>query len=87
MIKLLLSDAERSYLEWNRGLTTDTAGNETLCGLTVDEAIDYLNLLKRDRPGKSADRNRFLVLHDKYEFARRSIILAEIDARQAGPKH
>jgi hypothetical protein len=87
MIKLKLSTTERDHLEWNRGLTTDSDGDEILRGLNLAESVEYLDLTKRERPGDAKSRDRFLELHSRHEFARRSVIVAEVDARSIGPKH
>jgi hypothetical protein len=87
MIKLQLAKAEREHFVWNRGLTTDLDGNEILCGLSRAESVEYLDLMKRERPGDSTSRQRFLELHDRYNFARLSVAGAEMEARDAGPKH
>jgi hypothetical protein len=87
MIKLQLARAVREHFEWNRGLTTDVDGNEALCGLSLAESVEYLDLMKRKRPGDSKSRQRFLELHERYNFARLSVVGAEMDARDAGLKH
>jgi hypothetical protein len=87
MTKLNLSTAERDHLEWNRGLTTNSDSDEILCGLNLAESVEYLDLTKRERPGDTKSRDRFLELHSRHEVARRSVIVAEVDARSSGPKH
>jgi hypothetical protein len=87
MIKLQLTEAERRHFEWNRGLTTDIDGNEVLRSLNRTESVEYLDLMKRERPGDSKARDRFLELHNRYEPARIAAAAAEAEARDAGPKH
>ena len=87
MIKLQLSPAEREHLEGSRGLTIDVDGDETLRGLNLAESIEYLDLRKRQGPRDSKTRLRFLELHERYDFARKSVIVAEAEARFAGAKH
>jgi hypothetical protein len=86
MIKLQLSDAERRHLDENRGLTTDTDGNEIMRGLTAVESSE-LWTLRRDRAYNSRSRHRRMELNARHEAARMSAVMAEIDARDAGLKH
>ena len=87
MTKLQISDGRRAHLEGNHGLTTDNDGNETMRGLTVAESIEYIDLTTGERARDSKSRNRRMELHQKHEFARKSVILAVVDARNAGEKH
>ena len=86
MIKLQLSDAERHHLDENRGLTTDMDGNEIMRGLTAAESSE-LWTLRRHRAYDSKSRHRRMELNARHEAARMSAVMAEIDARDAGPKH
>jgi hypothetical protein len=87
MIKLQLTKAERDYLEWNRGLTTDTYGNEVFCGLTAPESAELLDLRSQPKPIDSKKRDRRVFLNNKHEMARIAVVNAEIEARESGPKN
>ena len=86
MSKLQLSDAEREYLSWSRALATDSDGNETLRGLDAADSVEYIRLAKRERLSDAGSRDRYLALDARHEIARRTIVVAEVDARNAGPK-
>jgi hypothetical protein len=83
--KLQLNDAERKHLRDNRGLMTDTDGNEIMRGLTAAESSE-LWTLRRDRAYDSKSRHRRMELNARHEAARMSAVMAESDAKDAGPE-
>ena len=80
-----LGDSERAYMVEMRMLTTDALGQETMVGLTPDEA-DFYILYARARGSGSGShdaesRDRYLELHDKHERARLTLLMAENELR------
>jgi hypothetical protein len=88
---LELDEWERAFFVENRKLTTDSAGNEMMVGLTLAESLEYLRYVRDMTPGKGADTDaadRYLELHEKHELARKTVLFAEIDARNdTSPRH
>lgn len=84
-IMVELGDSERAYMVEMRMLTTDALGQETMVGLTPDEA-DFYILYARARGSGSGShdaesRDRYLELHDKHERARLTLLMAENELR------
>jgi hypothetical protein len=80
-----MAEKEETYLEFIRAITTDAHGNEVRVGLTVEETAFYLAYLENRRTGRprdSAARARFQELHEKHEYARLNVIVAEAELRQ-----
>jgi len=50
---LELDEWERVFFVENRKLTTDSAGNEMLVGLTLAESLEYLRYVRDMTPGKA----------------------------------
>lgn len=86
-----IPDSERAFLIELRCLGTDVTGREILVGLTVEDSAAYLGYVRVLALGKDCSREagtRYLELHDKHERVRRSVLNAEIDARNdASPRH
>lgn len=87
-----LSNEERHFLEFNRSLTTDAAGQYVLVGLTAEETAWYIGFTQgfaKRWPGltpaeRAASGERYLALHGRMERARLQIIFAEADAHSTG---
>lgn len=77
-----LLDEHRAYLTEMRALANDEQGREVVAGLTVEETELYLRELNA-----SGASDHWIELDERHERARREMISAENEARQAGPKH
>ena len=78
---MTLIDEHRAFLTETRALTRDEQGLDVLAGLNVEETELYLRELE------SGASDHWLELDDRHQRARMQMISAEIEARQAGPKH
>jgi len=78
---MTLIDEHRAFLTETRALTRDEQGRDVLAGLNVEETELYLRELE------SGASDHWLELDDRHQRARMQMISAEIEARQAGPKH
>ena len=79
-----MTDERRAHLLEMRALSTDTAGNEILVGLTVEQSIYVLQYgpdRLRGNRHTSDERDKYLVLHEKHEIARLQVLSAEIQLR------
>jgi hypothetical protein len=87
-----VNEAHRPHLEFMRMLSRDVQGREVLVGLNSDETEWYFAHLedelgpdrarrRKTAAQRTADRDRYLELHDRHEVARIQIVLAEIEQR------
>ena len=82
-----LDESERAYLVEMRALTTDPKGQEVFVGLTADETAFYVGYGKRVLVGgpDTDETDKYLVLNEKHEAARLSVISAEVELRTDSP--
>ncbi|QAU44205.1 hypothetical protein [Bradyrhizobium guangzhouense] len=84
-------DRDRAFLTEMRAITTDADGREVLVGLSADETDWYFAYSARRLSGEprgpnhSADRERYLALHDRHERTRLEVLGAEIQQRTDKP--
>jgi len=87
-----VNQAHRPYLEFMRMLARDDEGREVLVELTYGETEWYFAYLddkfgtdegrtRKTVAQESADRDRYLELHDRHERLRLEIVMAEVEAR------
>jgi hypothetical protein len=92
-----VNEAHRPYLEFMRMLGRDGGGREVLVGLTYEETEWYFAHLEDELGANhrralntiaemNSGRDRYLELHDRHEAVRQQIVMAEIEAREAGTK-
>ena len=84
-------DRDRAFLAEMRAITTDVDGREVLVGLSAEETEWYFAYGARRSAGEprganhSADRERYLALHDKHQRARFEVLGAEMQKRSDNP--
>jgi hypothetical protein len=78
----------RDHLTEMRAIGKDPEGREVLVGLTFDETAWYFDYLATRTGGgrrSSADRDRYLALHNKHEMVRLQVLGAEVQKRTDKP--
>jgi len=80
-MSLKLNDGERSLLQELHSLSTDSRGREVFAGLTVEESIFYRDycraLLTEDWSRDDEEREKYRLIHNKHQRARRYALLTE----------
>jgi hypothetical protein len=87
--KLDFFGRSREHFEFMRAIDRDELGREKLVGLSVEETVEYFNLVDArfndsDDWDRDRDPDRYLELHGKHEAARRRAIAARAKERMKG---
>ena len=83
----IFTDADRTYLNGMRALSTDSAGREVLVGLSFEESEFYMAYANQRMQGHKDRPNskRYLELSEKHERARLEVLGAETYIRNEKP--
>lgn len=82
-----MSEAELSYLNWMRALTTNSKGEICFVGLNRKESEEFY-VLSHQQDVRREHVDRYLELHAKHEKARLSVVAGEVELRNnQGPVH
>lgn len=84
----IFTDADRAFLKEMCAITTNSLGQEILVGLTVEETEFYMKFSNQTNSTNFSDKDkeRYLELNQKHEFARLGVLAGENQLKNDNPK-